>query len=187
FGQSLSREATLWRSLAVRWLSDWMSFAKKKRPHRSPVWPLIIATNCRSDFFRNRNSLWQREVRVRFGRQNLGDARLGGKLRRRRHRCSLDLHFLIPIHAGARRDEVTDDDVLLESEQLVTRAANCGIGQNARRLLEARRRDERLSRETRLRDSEKEWLRNRRCLLFLLGLVVRLSEGLLVDVLALEE
>src|SRR5205085_5649454 len=42
-------------------------------------------------------------------------------------------------------------------------------------------------RETGLGDSEEEWLRYCRYLLFLLGLVVRFPEGLLVDVLALEE
>src|SRR4029077_726843 len=83
--------------------------------------------------------------------------------------------------------EVTDDDVLLESEQLVPRAANRGVGQNTRRLLEARRGDERLRRETGLGDTEQQRLRNRRRLLVLLGLVVRFPEGLLVDVLALEE
>jgi hypothetical protein len=42
---------------------------------------------------------------------------------------------------------VTDDDVLLETEQLVSRAADRSIGENARGLLERSRRDERLRRE----------------------------------------
>src|ERR1700716_994291 len=65
----------------------------------------------------------QHEVRIRVARQDLGDCRLGWKLRRWWHWRSLDLHFLVPVHTCAGRDEVTDDDVLLESEQLVPRTA----------------------------------------------------------------
>ena len=50
-----------------------------------------------------------------------------------------------------------------------------------------RRRDERLRRETGLGDSEKQRLRRRRRFLLLLRLLVGVAEGLLVDVLALEE
>src|SRR5437763_964300 len=139
------------------------------------------------NLLRHRHGLRQRKIRLRLRRQNLGDRRLRWQLRRWWHRCPLDLHFLVPVHACAGRDEVTDDDVLLEPKQLVARAADSSVGQNSRRLLEARRRDERLRRQTGLRDSEKEGLRDCRDLLFLLGLVVRIPEGLLVDVLALEE
>src|SRR5688500_489471 len=140
-----------------------------------------------NDLLRNGYRLGQREIRVRIGRQYLGDRRLGRQLRHRRHRRSLDLHFLIAVHTSTRRDQVTDDDVLLETEQLVPRAPYRGVGQNTRRLLEARGRDERLSRETRLGDAEQERLGHRGILLLLLRLVVRFPEGLLVDVLALEE
>src|SRR4029077_10959597 len=117
------------------------------------------------------NRLGKREIRFRIARQYLGDSRLGRQLRSWWHRCALDLHFLVPVHACAGRDEVTDDDVLLESEQLVARATDRGVGENSRRLLEARRGDERLRRETGLGDSEEQRLRNRRRLLVLLGLV----------------
>src|SRR3982750_3572624 len=106
----------------------------------------------------NRNCFRQNEIRIRIGRQDLGDGRLGRKLRRRRHWRSLDLHFLVTVHACAGRDKVTDDDVLLESEQLVPRAADRSVGENSRRLLEARRRNERLSRETRLGDTKQQGL-----------------------------
>src|SRR2546423_8555336 len=139
------------------------------------------------DLLWNWHCLRQSEVGIGFRRQDLGDGRLRWKLRRWRQRSSFDLHFLIPVHTGAGGNEVTDDDVLLESEQLVPRATDCGVGQNTRRLLEARRRDERLGRETSLRDAEKERFRNRWYLLLLLGPVVGIPEGLLVDVLAFEE
>src|ERR1700686_3842040 len=154
---------------------------------RSALKPAQSAGTISLDLLGNGNSLRQREVRLHIVRQYLGDGRLGRKLRRRRHWCSLDLHFLIPVHASAGRDEVTDDDVLLEAEQLVARATNRGVGKNARRLLEARGRDERLGRETGLGDTEEERLGNRRGLLVLLGLFVRFTAGLLADVLALEE
>src|SRR6202165_984027 len=108
------------------------------------------------DLFRHRHRFRQHEVRLRIARQYLGDRGLGRKLRRRWQRRSLDLHFLVPVHTCSGRDEVTDDDVLLEAEQLVPRAADRGVGENSRGLLEARRRDERLSRETGLGDSEEK-------------------------------
>src|ERR1700680_581490 len=154
---------------------------------RSALKPAQSAGTIPLNLLGNRNRLRQREVRLRIVRQYFGDRRLGWKLRCRRHWCSLDLHFLVPVHACAGRDEVTDDDILLESEQLVPRATNRGVGKNSRRLLEARRRNERLRRETGLGDSEQQRLRDRRRLLVLLGLVVRFPEGLLFDVPPLEE
>src|SRR5215210_1682943 len=95
------------------------------------------------NLLRNRNGLRQGEVRLRIARQYFGDRWLRRKLGCRRHRRSLDLHFLIAVHTCTGRDEVTDDDVLLESEQLVSRAADCRVGEDSRRLLEARCGDER--------------------------------------------
>ncbi len=132
------------------------------------------------DLLRYGDRLRQRKVRFGIACQYLGDRRLGWKLRSRWHRRSFDLHFLVTVHACTGRDEVTDDDVLLESEQLVPRATYSGVGQNTRRLLEARCRDERLSREAGLGDAEQQGFRNRRILLLLLRLVVRFSESLLV-------
>src|SRR5438270_6180141 len=82
------------------------------------------------DLFRNRNGFRQSKIRLGLRRQDLGDGRLWWQLRRCWHRGSLDLHFLVTVHACAGRDEVTDDDVLLESKQLVPRAANCSVGEN---------------------------------------------------------
>ena len=115
----------------------------------------------------------------------------GDHLRRQpfshRRSFSLDIHFLIPVHAGAGRDEVTDDDVLLETEEIVLRTTNRRVGEDARRLLEGRRRDERLGRQARLRDAEQQRLGRRRRDLLLLRPLVLVAEALLVHVLALEE
>src|SRR5213076_709674 len=160
--------------------------AKKKDHTLRKVWS-STAHKSWLNLFGHRYGFRQSEVRLRVGRQDLGDRRLGRQLRRCLHRGSLDLHFLVAVHACTGRDEVTDDDVLLESEQLVPGAADGSVGQNTRRLLEARRRNERLSGQARLRDAKEQRFRNRRCLFLLLGPVVRIPETLLIDVLALEE
>ena len=63
---------------------------------------------------------------------------------------------------GAGRDEPTHDDVLLEAAQVVDLAADRRLGEHLGRLLERRRRDERLGRERRLRDAEEQRLADRR-------------------------
>src|SRR5437868_1382626 len=148
---------------------------------------MLLASRFRLNLLWNRNRLRQCEISVRFCGQNFSDRWLGWQLRCWWHRRAFDLHFLVAVHTRTGRDQVTDDDVLLESEQLVSRAANCSVGENARRLLEARRRDERLGRQTRLRYTEQKRLGHCGLILVLLRLVVRVPEGLLVDVLALEE
>ena len=60
----------------------------------------------------------------------------------------------VVLHARARRDQAADDDVLLEAAQAVDLARDRGLGQDAGRLLERRRRDERVRRERGLRDPE---------------------------------
>ena len=50
------------------------------------------------------------EIRLR---EYLRDSRLGEHLGLRRNRRALDVHFLIAIHTGSCRNQVTDDDVLL--------------------------------------------------------------------------
>src|SRR6185503_6690998 len=90
------------------------------------------------------------EIRLR---ENLRDSRLSEHLGLRRNRSALDVHFLITVHTSSSWNQVTDDDVLLEAHQLVSRAANCCVGENTRGLLERSRRDERLRRERCLGDS----------------------------------
>src|SRR5690349_1082738 len=137
--------------------------------------------------FRNRSSLWKKIILEVGLSENLRNRRLRERLRLRRKLNTFDVHFLVSIHTSSRRNEVADDDVLLESKQLVASAANCSVGQNTRGLLERCSRDERLRRERCLGDSEKQRLRSSRCLLLLLRLLVCITEVLLVDVLALEE
>ncbi len=68
------------------------------------------------------------------------------------------LHVDVAIlrHAGSRGDEAADDDVLLESAQVVDSAGDCGLRQHSGGLLERGRRDERLRRQRRLRDAEQQ-------------------------------
>src|SRR5687768_5462451 len=152
-------------------------FVASGSPHRTLF--LVV-----SESLRKGSCFWQQillDIRLR---ENLRDRRLRENLRLRRKRRALDVHFLIPVHTGSGRNEVTDDDVLLEAHELVPRTANRGVGQNTRRLLEARRRDERLRRETGLGDSEKQRLGHRRRFLLLLRPLVGVAEVLLVHVLA---
>src|SRR3989442_7461118 len=99
------------------------------------------------------------------------------------------LHFdlLVPVDARSRGDEVADDDVLLQPQEVVPRAANRGVGQHPGGLLERRRRDERLSREARLGDPQEQVLRGRRLASLLDRPLVPVAEHVLVDVLAFEE
>src|SRR6266446_4368530 len=53
----------------------------------------------------------------------------------------LDLDLVVAVNPRARRDEMADDDVLLEPQQVVPRAADRRVGQHARGLLERRRRN----------------------------------------------
>src|SRR5712691_7391037 len=78
----------------------------------------------------------------------------------------------------ARRDELADDDVLLETKEPVLLAHDRGLGEDAGRLLEGRRREEARGRERRLGDAEQDRLRRRR-------LAAR-GDGARVDVLELE-
>src|SRR4029077_6351169 len=100
---------------------------------------------------------------------------------------SLELDVLVAIHTSTRRDEVTDDDVLLEAKEIVLRTADRRIREDARGLLERSRRDERLRGERRLRDTEQQRLGRGRRFLPLLHTIVLVAEDLLVDMLALEE
>src|SRR5881392_3685639 len=68
------------------------------------------------------------------------------------------LHAGVVAEARAGRDEPADDDVLLQTAQVVGLAGDGGLGEHARRLLERRRRDEAVRRERRLRDAEEHGL-----------------------------
>src|SRR5581483_5749489 len=94
-----------------------------------------------------------------LGEGALRQRRLG--LLRRRDLHPLDLHLLVPVLPGPGRDEVPNDDVLLEPQQIVASPADRRVGEHPRRLLERRRRDERLRRQTRLRDPEQQRLGDR--------------------------
>src|SRR5438445_1359902 len=82
------------------------------------------------------------------------------------------------LESGTRRDELADDDVLLEPEQAVLLAHRRGLGEDARGLLEGRGREERGRRQRRLRHAEEHRLGRRR-------LAAR-GDGAGVDVLELE-
>ena len=58
-----------------------------------------------------------------------------------------DLDAPVPGHAGAGRDELPDDHVLLEPDQRIHLALRGRVGQHARRLLERRRGQEALGRQ----------------------------------------
>jgi hypothetical protein len=57
-----------------------------------------------------------------------------------------DVQGAVLGEARTRRDQAPDDDVLLQANQLVALAAHRRLGQNAGRLLEGRRRQERFGR-----------------------------------------
>src|SRR5579864_1409899 len=109
----------------------------------------------------------------------------------RRHRHLVrraDVDVPVPLQAGRRRDQLPDDDVLLQPEQPVDLALDRGVGEHLRRLLEGGGGEERLGRERRLRDPEDQRLR-RRLVLALLPLDARVLavEHELVDELARQQ
>src|SRR6185369_13153524 len=86
--------------------------------------------------------------------------------------------------AGARRDQPTDNDVLLEAFQRIHLAVDSGFGEHAGGLLERGCREERAGLQARLGDAE-QYRRSRGGLLaLLLGLQVERVELDLVDLLA---
>src|SRR5438552_2645745 len=87
---------------------------------------------------------------------------------------------LVPtgLQPGPSRDELADDDVLLEPEQPILLTHRRGLGEDARGLLERRGREERRRRQRRLRHAEEHRLCRR-------GLATRRDRAG-VDVLELE-
>src|SRR5467141_3791107 len=92
-----------------------------------------------------------------------------------------DLHARVVAEARAGRDEPADDDVLLQTAQVVGLAGDGRLGEHARRLLERRRRDEAVRRERRLRDAEEHGLGGGRPLALADHALVLLLEHELVD------
>src|SRR6266436_8992111 len=131
-----------------------------------------------------------RSVRFHFLRERTRH-RARYRLERRRRRLEplrrLDLDLVVAVDARARRDQMADDDVLLEPQQVVPRAADRRVGQHARGLLERRRRNERLRRQARLGDPQEQRLVGRGLAALLHDAVLRVREGLLVHVLPLQE
>src|SRR5256886_2494129 len=113
--------------------------------------------------------------------------RLLGRRRRLEPLGRLDLDLVIAVNPRPRRDEMPDDDVLLEPQQIVFGPPDRRIGQHPRRLLERRRRNERLGGEARFGDAQEQRLARGRLAAFLHGALVHLAERELVHVLALEE
>jgi len=75
-----------------------------------------------------------------------------------------DLDLAVELHSRAGGDQPAHDDALLEAAQVVHLAADRGLGEHARRLLEARGRDERVRAERGLGDAEQQRVAARRLL-----------------------
>src|SRR5205085_7939002 len=65
----------------------------------------------------------------------------------------LEVEIAVAGHARAGRDQLPDDDVLLEAEELVALALDGGLGEHTRGLLERRRRQPRVGGQRRLGDA----------------------------------
>src|SRR5439155_1728066 len=95
----------------------------------------------------------------------------------------LDLHPDVPVpaHAGTRRDELADDDVLLQTEQRIAPRADGRLREHARGLLERRRRQPRVGGQRGLGDPHEDRARAGGQPTVLHDLGVRLLEALAVD------
>src|SRR4051812_14998237 len=93
--------------------------------------------------------------------------------RRTRDRLGrLDLQAPVPAETGRRRDQLPDDDVLLQAEQAVGLALERRVREDLGGLLERGGRQEGVRRKRRLGDAEDDLLDRRLLLLLLLELVV---------------
>ena len=68
--------------------------------------------------------------------------------------CFCNVDIMVASHTGSGRNKLTDDDILLKSEQIVDLSADSRIGKNLGRFLEGCRREEGLGLERSLCDSE---------------------------------
>src|SRR5918996_4378153 len=124
------------------------------------------------DAFAVRVDLLERGEQLLFGRRT--PEGLDGHLLAR-----LDLDRPVLLETGRGRDQLADDDVLLEAEQAVDLALDRCVREHLRRLLEGGGREERLRRERCLGDTEDERLEGRALLLLLLhARVLALEEDL---------
>ena len=67
---------------------------------------------------------------------------------------TFDINVAIVFHTGSGRNQPPHDHVFLQPAQVVHATRNRGFGKHARGLLERRRRDERIGRERRFRDTQ---------------------------------
>src|SRR5690606_35805185 len=89
-------------------------------------------------------------------REPLGDALVAPVGRPVLHRPVVRrrrLDLVVDLHAGAGRDELADDDVLLQTVEVVGAALDGGLGEHPGRLLERRRRQPRVGGQRRLGDA----------------------------------
>src|SRR5450432_3596759 len=92
-----------------------------------------------------------------------------------------EAHVAVVLHAGAGRDEASDDDVLFQTAQVVDLAVDAGFGEHARGLLERRRGNERVGGERRFRDAEEQRASGSRLAAFLDHALVLFAERELVE------
>src|SRR5207247_4531724 len=104
--------------------------------------------------------------------------RLAGKSLEGRPALALLARGEIRRGAGAGRDELADDDVLLEPDQVILGAVDGRLGEHPGRLLERRRRQEAGGVERGLRDPEQDGLRR--------GGLAALGQDPVVDLLEVE-
>src|SRR6266699_7271731 len=104
------------------------------------------------------------------------------QLRRRRV-----LARVVVRHARPRRDEPADDDVFLETAQVVLLAHDRGLSEDSRGLLERGRRDKRVGRQRRLGDAEQHVAEGRRFLALGQYLLVFFQQVRALDLLAQDE
>src|SRR5215475_1098613 len=98
-----------------------------------------------------------------------------------------DLDATVVVHAGAGGDQAAHDHVLLQAAQIIDAARDRRLGQHAGRLLERRRRDERVGRERGLSDAEQQRFGRRGLAVFVLDAGVLVGEAEAVDLLFEQE
>src|SRR5215475_2217523 len=98
-----------------------------------------------------------------------------------------DLDAAVVVHARAGRDQPAHDHVLLQAAQVIDAARDRRLCQHAGRLLERRRRDERLGRERGLGDAEQQRFGRRGLAVFVLDAGVLVGEAEAVDLLFEQE
>src|SRR5579859_341581 len=108
---------------------------------------------------------------------------LGGSLFHLRREADV----AVVLHAGAGRDEASDDDVLFQAAQVIDLAVDAGFGEHARGLLERRRRDERISRKRSFGDPEEQRTAGSRLAALRDHALVLFAEGELVGLLFEQE